>query len=85
MTTSTANDKSFFTRAVAAVAILGPVLLVALAAALPDGERGELIVNGHIFLVGVLGVAIALRAAYDFGFERAHKLRSSTPRRTQTA
>jgi len=85
MTASTSANNNFFTRAVTAFAILGPMLLVVLAGTLPTGERGELIVVGHLFIVAALAVALALRGAYQTGFGRARKLMSSTPRRTQTA
>lgn len=87
MTADTSAQSGLFVRAVTAVAILGPIALVVLAATLPAGGRGDLIVNGHIFLAGVLAVAIALRAAYDFGYERARKLIASTqnPRHSLTA
>jgi len=82
----TASAKTgFFARAVTAVALLGPIVLVVVAGTLPIGERGELIVGGHIFLVALLVTALVLRAAYDLGFERALKLIASPPGRSLTA
>jgi hypothetical protein len=73
MTTSTKkNDGYFFYRALAAVAMIGPILLVFAVGTLPEGlERGDLIVYGHGVLLAVLAAALVLRAVYALGFSKA--------------
>jgi len=85
MTTSTTFQGDFFTRAITAVAILGPILLAIIAGTLPEGMRGDLIVDGHIFIVAFLVTALALRVVYGMGFARARKLLASSPKRSLTA
>lgn len=63
-----------FAPALAALAMLGPILLLVLASSLPIGQRGQFVVDGHIFLVALLATALTLRAVYEIGFERARKL-----------
>ena len=86
MTTSTPVQSNFFTRAFTAVAILGPILLVIIAGTLPEDTavRGDLIVNGHIFIVAALVSALALRLVYGMGFSHARKLLLSSPNRLLT-
>ena len=86
MTASTVQS-IFFTRAFTAVAILGPILLVIIAGTLPEGTsvRGDLIVNGHIFIVTALATALVLRVVYGMGFSHARKLLASSPNRSLTA
>jgi len=72
MTTFTKKPADFFYRALAAVAITAPILMVFAAGALPEGrQRGDLIVYGHGVLLAVLATALALRAAYAMGFSNA--------------
>jgi hypothetical protein len=85
MTTSVYLKSNLFARTVTAFAILGPILLVAVAGTLPVGERGELIVNGHTFIVSALAAVLGLRAVYGLGFARARKLFVSSPHRSLTA
>jgi hypothetical protein len=71
MTTSTKNHSDYFYRALAAVAITAPILLVFAAGTLPDGlERGDLIVYGNGVVLAILATALALRAAYVLGFSK---------------
>ena len=85
MTISTPVQNDFLTRALTAVAILGPLLLVIIAGTLPEGMRGDLIVDGHIFIVAFLATALALRVVYGMGFARARKLLGSRPKPSLTA
>jgi hypothetical protein len=72
MTTSTTNHSDFFYSALAAVAIIAPILLVIAAGTLPEGlDRGDLIVYGHGGVLAVLATALVLRAAYILGFNKA--------------
>jgi len=75
MTISNPVKASYFTRAFSAIAILGPILLVIIAGTLPEGRsiRGDLIVDGHIFIVAALATALVLRAVYGMGFNNALK------------
>ena len=89
MSTSIPLKSDFFARALAAVAILGPILLVIIAGTLPEGTRGEMIVDGNIFVVAALVTALLLRVVYVMGFnnalENVRKRLSSTPNRSLTA
>ena len=72
MTTSTKSHSDFFYRALAAVAMITPILLVFAAGTLPEGlERGDLIVYGHGVLLVVLATGLVLRAVYTWGFSKA--------------
>jgi threonine/homoserine/homoserine lactone efflux protein len=74
MTTATKNHSDSFYYALAAVAIIGPILLVFAAGTLPEGlERGDLIVYGHGVVLAVFATALVLRAAYILGFNEALK------------
>jgi threonine/homoserine/homoserine lactone efflux protein len=67
-------DSNVFFRALSAVAITGPILLVFAAATMPDGiERGDLIVYGHAVILSILATALVVRAAYVLGFCEALK------------
>jgi uncharacterized membrane protein (DUF485 family) len=71
-TTSTESHGDFFYRALVALAMIVPFLLVFATRTLPLGpERGELIVYGHEVLVVVLATALVLRAVYIRVFNRA--------------
>jgi hypothetical protein len=86
MTTSTKNDGYFFYRALAAVAMIAPILLVFAASTLPEGlERGDLILYGHGVVLAVLVTALVLRAAYTWGFSKALKGSASEPNHSVTA
>lgn len=76
MNTGTHQHSKFFYSALAAVAMLGPILLVFAAGTLPEGaqQRGNLIVHGHEVLLSILAAALALRAAYTMGFSKALKI-----------
>jgi hypothetical protein len=72
MITSTKSHSDFFYRALAAVAMITPILLVFAAGTLPEGlERGDFIVYGHGVLLAGLATALVLRAAYALGFNKA--------------
>ena len=73
MTNSSPVRSDWFTRAVAAFAIAGPIFLVVLSAALPLGSRGRLIVDGHVFIVAVLASALIARGVYALGFSHARR------------
>ena len=86
MTTFTKNHSDFFYRALAAVAIVAPILLVIAAGTLPeDLERGDLIVYGYGVVLAVLATALALRAAYTLGFSRVLRIAASEPNYSVTA
>jgi hypothetical protein len=85
MKTGTNEQSSFFNRALAAVAMAGPILLVIAAATLPEGERGDLIVYGHGVVLAVLASALVLRAAYILGFSKTSKIAVSKPNYCVTA
>jgi hypothetical protein len=87
MKTVTNEPSSFFYRALAAVAMIGPIFLVFAAGTLPEGglERGDLIVYGHGVLLAVLATALVLRAAYTLGFSKAFKIAVSEPKHSVTA
>ncbi len=73
MSNSTPIKSALFTRAVAAVAIGGPIFLVLFSGTLPQGSRGQLIVDGHMFIVSALATALILRTVYALGFSHARK------------
>ncbi len=74
MKIATNEQSSFFYRAIAAVAMIGPILLVIAAGSMPEGlERGEFVVNGHGAVLAMLAIALVLRAAYTLGFKSALK------------
>jgi threonine/homoserine/homoserine lactone efflux protein len=86
MKTATNEQSSFFYRALAAVAMIGPILLVFAAGTLPEGlERGDLIVYGHGVLLAVLATALVLRAAFSLGFSKTIKIAKSEPKHSATA
>lgn len=74
MMTSTKTDSVFFYRTLAAVAMIGPILLVFAAGTLPEGlERSDLILNGFGVLLAALTGALAIRTSYALGFSKALK------------
>jgi threonine/homoserine/homoserine lactone efflux protein len=86
MKTGTNEQSSFFYRALAAVAMIGPILLVFAAGTLPEGlERGDLIVYGHGVLLAVLATALVLRAAFSLGFSKTIKIAKSELKHSATA
>jgi threonine/homoserine/homoserine lactone efflux protein len=79
-------DSNGFYRALAAVAITGPILLVLAADTLPQGvERGDLMVYGHGVVLAILGAALVLRAAYSLGFRKAFEIVASRRHYSVTA
>jgi len=86
MKTISKNYGDFFYRALAAVAMIGPILLIIAAGAMPEGsETGEFVVYGHGVILAVLATAMALRAAYARGFIKAWQIAASEPNRAVTA
>ncbi|MFI4865471.1 MAG: hypothetical protein ACHQDB_00010 [Steroidobacterales bacterium] len=81
------NERSYFYRIFAGVAMITPISLLIVAGTLPEGvqARGDLIVYGHEILVAVLATALALRAAYTLGFSKAFKIAVSEPKHSATA
>ena len=62
MTPFTKYHRDFFYRAIAAVAMTGPILLIIAAGQLPESpETGEFIVYGHGVLLAVIATALVLR------------------------
>ncbi len=79
MTTLNQHDGNNFYRALVAVAMATPVLLVVAAGALPEGlARGELIVKGHGVALSVIATALIIRAAYAYGFRKALRVVGAT-------
>jgi len=70
---STSVKSDLFAQGVAVGAVLGPILLVAISGTLPQGSRGQLIVDGHVFIVTALATALILRGVYALGFSHARK------------
>jgi len=86
MTTRTQDYSDRFIRAFATAAILGPMLLVIITGALPEGlARGQLIVAGNGGIVVALAAALVLRTAYGLGFSKAFKLAAANPNYSVTA
>jgi hypothetical protein len=84
MTKFTTNDH--FIRAVTAVAIFGPLLVLMICGTLPEGlARGQLIVLGYSVIVAALTAAVVLRAVYGLGFSKAFKLAAATSHRSFSA
>ena len=83
MGTSAESHSDFFYSALAAIAMIVPILLVFAAGTLPEGrERGDLVVYGYEVLVLVLATGLVLRAVYTRGFNRAlQKLQTLQTRR----
>jgi hypothetical protein len=73
--TFTKYHSDVFYAALAAVAMLAPILLVLASGTLPEGlERGEVIVFGHGVILAVVATAMVVRAAYALGFNKALKI-----------
>jgi len=86
MTTSTNTHSDFFHRALAAVSIIGPMLLVIAAGTMPESlETGEFVVYGHGIILAILATALVLRAAYVWGFSKAVKMAVAEPTDSVTA
>ena len=86
MSTFTKYHGDFFYRALAAILMIGPVLLIIAAGAMPDELRtGRLVVYGHGAILAVVAGAMVLRAVYARGFVDAWKIAASEPRDSVTA
>jgi hypothetical protein len=86
MTTFTKYHGDSFYRTIAAIGMIGPILLIIVAGTLPeDPETGEFIVYGHGVILAVVAAALALRAAYARVFIKAWKIAASEPKYSVTA
>ncbi len=86
MATITKYHDDFVYRAIAAVAMIGPILLIIAAGKLPEGpETGEFVVYGHGVILAILATAMSLRAAYVRGFIKAWTIAASEPKYSVTA
>jgi hypothetical protein len=86
MTISSLRLNDFFLRAAAAVAIIGPLLVIGIADTLPQGlMQGQLIVEGHLTVVAIIGATFILRAVYGMGFSTAFKLATGRSNRAVAA
>ncbi len=86
MTTFTKYHGDFFYRTLAAVLMIGPVLLIIAAGTMPDDPKtGELMAYGHGTILAVVAGAMVLRAAYARGFVNAWKIAASEPKYSVTA
>lgn len=86
MTTFTKNHGDIFYPALAAVAMIAPLLLVSMAGALPEGTaRGDLLVSGHAIILAILASGLVLRAAYALGFTRAFNIVAAERRHSAAA
>jgi hypothetical protein len=84
--TLTHLSNSLDVRAIAAVAMIGPILLIIAASKLPEGpETGKFIVCGHGVVLAVVATGLALRAAYALGFGNALKIAGAAPNVSLTA
>jgi len=84
--TFTKYHSDVFYRALAAVAMIAPILLVLASGTLPEGlQRGEVIVVGHGVILAVVVAAMVVRAAYALGFNKALKIAVSEPNYFVTA
>ncbi len=84
--TFTKYHSDVFYAALAAVAMVAPILLVIASGTLPEGlERGELIVFGNGVILAVVAAAMVVRAAYALGFNKALKIAVSEPNVSVTA
>jgi hypothetical protein len=83
VTTFNRYHSDYFYGALAAVAMIAPILLVIAAGRMPERlETGELIVYGHGVVLAVLATALLLRAAYAWGFSKALKIAAWAPSST---
>ncbi len=85
MTPSTPFRSTLFVSALTAVAMLGPIMLVIIAATMPVGTRGPFIVDGHMVIVAILAAALVLRLVYGMGFNHARRHSTSKPNHSLTA
>ena len=84
--TFTKYHSDVFYGALAAVAMIAPIILVLASGTLPEGlQRGEVIVFGHGVILAVVVAAMVVRAAYALGFNKALKIAVSEPNYFVTA
>ena len=78
--TFTKYHSDVFYGALAAVAMIAPIILVLAAGTLPEGlQRGDVIVFGQGVILVVVAAAMVVRAAYALGFNKALKISVSEP------
>ncbi len=86
MKTLSKTQTDLFFVAFTAVAFVASVILISMAAALPEGiERGAFLVDGYGAVMGMLLGSLALRAMYWAGFNRALRLSVSLGETAVTA
>jgi threonine/homoserine/homoserine lactone efflux protein len=86
MTTSTKSHGGFFYSALAAIAMIGPMLLVVAAGTMPERpEMGEFVVYGHGIVLAVLAAALVLRVAYVWRYRKAMEIVAPEPNYPMTA
>ena len=86
MTTSTKTHSDFFYGALAAIAMIGPMLLVIAAATMPEGPKmGEFVVYGHGIVLAVLATTLILRVAYVWRYSKVLKIVAPEPNYSMTA
>jgi threonine/homoserine/homoserine lactone efflux protein len=86
MRTSTKTHSDFFYGAFAAIAMIGPMLLVIAAGTMHERpETGEFVVYGHGIVLAVLATALVLRIAYVQRYSKALKIMVPEPNYSITA
>ncbi len=86
MSTFTKYHGDFFYRALAAVLMIGPVLLVIAAGTMPDDPKtGEFMAYGHGAILAVVAAAMMLRAVYARGFVNAWSIAAGELKYSATA
>jgi hypothetical protein len=86
MTTSTKTHRDFFPGALAAIAMIGPILLVIAVGTMPESPAtGKFLVYGHGIVLAVLATALVLRVAYVWRYSKALKIVAPEPNYPVTA
>lgn len=86
MTTFTKTHSDYFYPVLAAVAMIGPMLMVIAAGTMAESpETGEFLVYGHGIILTIIAAALVLRNAYTWGFRKALKIAASEPGYSVTA
>ena len=80
MTTSTKTHSGFFSGALAAIAMIGPILLVIAVGTMPERpETGEFVVYGHGIILAVLATALVLHVAYVWRYSKVLQIVAPEP------
>jgi hypothetical protein len=86
MTTSTKTHSGFFYSALAAIATIGPMLLVIAAGTMPENPKmGEFVVCGYGIVLAVLATTLVLRVAYVWRYRKILKIVAPEPKYSMTA